>query len=205
MEKVFEKLPKVECRFDGCRFKKTNGELLKKHENDCCEYRYVPCGYCDAKIGLHSIADHLIDTHSRSPGVLHGFSDSLSWRSRPFAQTLLKKDQSVIRVIVNDNTTSFLVNMSFDELTTMLWVSFVGPKESAKNFKYTFKLEETEEDVNGRAVYSFSGTRFCVPCDLSHEDVKNSRRFLMMDKGLFEDAQKDEKGRVKISVSIHRA
>jgi len=200
LEKMVEKLPKVKCKFEGCSFKKSDTEAgkktVKKHEKNC-QYRHIPCVYCDNKVPLKNIADHV--TNHTGAVTFRGFSIS-----RNSSKTCRKKSyQCVYRVEDNDEPT-FLNNWEvLKDGIAMYWISFVGAKESAKNYMYTLKLGEANE--TGR--YPFEGTRFCAPCDISHADMKKSKCCLVLDKELIKDVSYVEGNQRKFNftVSIHKA
>jgi len=163
-EKIVEKLPKVQCKLEGCSIKKSEGEAVKRHEENC-EYRHIPCAHCDDKVPLKNIAEHVNVHNGNRTSTLRGFSTSMNAR----ISTTLVNGQIVYRVEANDQP-RFLSNwqVSEDGITMYYWIAFVGPKESAKNFMYTLKVGEP----NGAGRYLFKGTRRCVPCDLSHAEMK---------------------------------
>ena len=70
------------------------------------------------------------------------------------------------------------------------------------NSKYTFKVRKEEKSKD----YLLESTRRCVPCDLSHEEVKNLRCAVTLDKELVEDAKKqnlDGKDVIYYDLIIH--
>jgi len=200
MEKMVEKLPKVQCKLEGCSFKKSDGEAVKKHEEDC-ENRHVPCAKCDDKVPLKNIGDHVnVHNGDRTFFVLRSFSTHIL---KGCVTTNLVTGQLVFKVEVNEQLT-FLSNwqVSEDGNAMYYWIAFVGPRESAKNFMYTLKVGET--DGPGRPL--FEGTRVCVPCDLSHADMKKSKCCLMLDKELIQNISVVEENmrRFNFSLSIHK-
>jgi len=196
LEKMVEKLPKVQCKFEGCGFKKSDGEAVKKHEENC-EYRHIPCAKCDVKVPLKNIADHVIN-HNDVGSSFREFSTTQNrW-------VTVQNSQCVHRVEANDHPT-FLDNWQATEDGHALyyWIAFVGQKECAKNFMYTLKVGKANKD--GR--HPFEGTMRCVPCDLSHSDMQKSRCCLMLNRELLEDESYDTENsrRVDFTVSIHKA
>jgi len=202
MEKMVEKLPKVKCKLKGCSFEKSDGEAVKKHEENC-EYRHVPCAKCDDKVPLVNIADHVnVHNGNRTCPLLKSFSTNIM---KGCVGTNLVTGQCVFRVEVevNDQLT-FLSNWQVSEDGNAMyhWIAFVGPRESAKNFMYTLRVG----DPNGPGRPLFEGTRVCVPCDLSHADMKKSKCCLMLDKELIQNISVVEENmrRFNFSLSIHK-
>ena len=60
----------------------------------------------------------------------------------------------------------------------MIWVSFKGSKKDDRNYKFTIEVL----DKQGRA--SLSCTRFCVPCDISREEVKEKFLGVVINKDM---------------------
>ena len=55
---VLDQLPKAECQFAGCNFKRADHGFVKEHEEDC-DHRLVECGFCENKISLSMMIDHM--------------------------------------------------------------------------------------------------------------------------------------------------
>ena len=83
VERMLDKLPKNNCKYEACQFKKAEIDLVKTHEIDC-PYRLVSCGNCNgiAGIALMKLTDHLTSVHhlmrfDLQLGVEQGYSCSL--------------------------------------------------------------------------------------------------------------------------------
>merc|ERR1719394_1034789 len=63
-EKIVEVLSKVSCSYDGCDFESAITDDVRKHEQDECQKRKVPCGHCKENIPLEKIADHVTHMHN---------------------------------------------------------------------------------------------------------------------------------------------
>jgi len=68
-----------------------------------------------------------------------------------------------------------------DATSYLFWVSYCGPKSLADSFKYTIKIKDRKY---GKKKYLFEATTYCVPCDLSHEEMKNSKEGIVLSKKL---------------------
>ena len=194
MESMVENLPnKVLCKYDGCDFKRSDTGAVKKHEEEC-ENRHVPCAYCDDKVGLKRLTDHLINQHQGGKQLL----DSDEKFTVPFEVWINKKKDTIQMnfKVTNDliGPQNFIINVcSFDEVTRIFWVAHIGSKDSALNYKYTLQIENYQEGQNAaKKGYEFECTRKCVPCDLSHEDVKTERCAIMLERSLIEKAIKED-------------
>jgi len=200
MESMVENLPnKVKCKYDGCDFKRSNGGAVKKHEEEC-ENRNVPCAFCDDKVGLKRLTDHLINQHT-----IKQLMPNRKF-SVPFEVWINKGHyvQAPLSVANSNDSQKFIINScTFDEITRMVWVAHIGSKDSALNYKYTLQIENYQEGQNAaNKGYVFECTRECVPCDLSHEDVKTERCAIMLERSLTEKAiTEDYKFWFRLSIS----
>jgi len=169
----------------GCNFKRSNAEAVKKHEDEC-EYRYVPCAECDEKIRLRGLAQHVVEKHYKGLEFkANSFGDTLPLVMQPSSD--LKKDQAVISV---DDGYKFLLNWcSLDDNFTLFWAAYIGQNSLSSNYKYTIQVQRSKDEP---WKYVYEGTRECIPCDLSHTDVKNKKSALVLDKGLIDDATKED-------------
>ena len=68
---------------------------------------------------------------------------------------------------------------------TMFWASLDGTPKEAENYKYTLEIL----DPDGKCL--FFAERLCVSCDVSHEDMKECARAILLDKDLLERASKE--------------
>ena len=130
---------------------------------------YVPCAWCDEKVGQRGLAKHVLKQHGDD------FDDQMFVVPNPVVLipgNLVKKHQAVITVRdeTGEDCQDFLANFcSLDEASTLFWVAHIGPRNSAARYKYTLRV--TSKDNN-----MFEGTRNCVPCDLSHKCSRNIAR-----------------------------
>jgi len=113
-----------------------------------------------------------------------------------------KKDQVVISVAGEaENCHKFLFNWcALDDDFTLFWVAYIGQKDLSTNYKYTLKVESKEDAKK----YLFEGTRMCLPCDLSHTDVRKKKWTLVLDKDLIAEATRED-GRVVYNVTIYKS
>jgi len=185
LECMLEIIPnKTKCKFNGCDLKRSDAEAVKKHEDDCVN-RYVPCAKCDAEISLRGLGQHVTEEHCN--GVV--FELDNFGTAKPFwnMKNSLKKDQTIISVEGDDK---FICNWSsLDDDLTLFWVAYIGKKALSSNYKYTLQVQK---GTNETEKYAFEGTRDCIPCDLSHTDVKKKKWALLLDKDLIADATKED-------------
>jgi len=188
LESIVQGFPdKIECKFEACDFKNMSEETAKAHEEECAN-RYVPCGLCDRKITLKSIEEHGINHNGNhiSQVTFAGFGipkEDLSVYPR-----ILKKMQIVYKVKGEDSTFIFNLN-SDDSGPTTVWISCISPRKSlAKGYKYTLQVPSGEDAGKVPPVYTLEGTRRCVPCDMSCEEVQKSGCHLLLDEETIADA-----------------
>ena len=191
LEGLVDKLPKVECKFDDCDFKKSDEALVKKHEKDCVK-RYIPCAYCDDSVGMKKLAAHITGEHGFGNIQYQKLTDQciVKYASLPIPLGLDFHFQVVMKsTAVNDQDPEFLYNWWGKDEVKLLWISLIGTQDSAKKFKYSFKLRK---DKNSEEK-PLEITRFVLPCDISAEEVKTQKCAVILDKELIQEAkQKDE-------------
>ena len=133
---------------------------------------YVPCAWCDEKVGQRGSDKHVLKKHGDN------FDDQMFGVRSPVVLipgNLVKMHQAVITVRdeTGNDCQDFLANFcSLDEASILFWVAHIGPRNSAARYKYTLRV--TSKDIN-RKDDMFEGTRNCVPCDMSHKEVKTTR------------------------------
>jgi len=213
----------------SCFENQRDGPMRIKEHEETCHNRSVPCAYCDdTRWTMSNIGWHLKRHHRVLAYHVQGFQWSFHG-ARTLPPSGSEQFPLSIHTITVDKrqeqlahwahyridgidwkqtcSTDFLVNWCRKEegdgsVTTMFWVSSpIGraycDRNKNKQYKYTLKIASpTEKDV-----FLFVGTRFCIPCDLSHEDVKKRRCALTLEKELV-DMAKTEDGRVNYRVKI---
>ena len=126
---------KVKCKFDGCDFKRSDGEAVKKHE-DGCENRYVSCAFCEDKIGQKGLAEHVRARHHKT--VLKCNNFGLSYRMG--VQGGFVKSQAIFTVSSDANCHEFLCNWCLHDDVSMFWMAYIGPKDLASSYKYHLQV-----------------------------------------------------------------
>ena len=83
----------------------------------------------------------------------------------------------------------FLINWATaDDKCLLFWIALCGSKGDAEKYKYTIKIRSRKDWKAGDTNYLFEGTRRCVPCDISHQEMKQERCGVMIDKKLVQEA-----------------
>ena len=80
----------------------------------------------------------------------------------------------------------------------MFWISYIGAKDSARKFKYTMQVKASENSQK----YHSEGTKWCVPCDLSLEEVKRKVCAIFLDKELVEEAMRGNNDKLWLNLTI---
>ena len=89
-----------------------------------------------------------------------------------------------------------------DDGPLLVWVSCLAPNTiESKRYKYTVQIRN--QDV-GETGILFQGTRRCVPCDLSHDEVREKGCYLVLDEETIEDAMKGEEGKIDVTMTIDK-
>ena len=133
VEKMLEKLPKTECKHEGCSFSRADDELVKSHEMEC-SLRPVMCETCTQPIALSQLYHHTENIHGRVPNfIILGQGHNLKTTPLDFLQQPLYH-------ISTDGLKFFLNMKPYNANLSMIWISHVGtPKEG----KYTSKMPLT--------------------------------------------------------------
>ena len=192
MERMVEGIPnKIKCRFDGCDVQRSNEVAVKKHEEHC-EHRYISCeaeGCYDRKIGLRKFAEHVIKEHRDGRKTFNNRQFSRRYTIAMTAQVEYKS-QDVLFFTDGHGPQTFLLNccscFGYKSGSMLVWIAYIGPKESASNYKYTLQLEDA-----ARNIYLTEDTRYCIPCDLSHLDVMIRWCAVVLDNDSIKRATKD--------------
>jgi len=189
---------KTKCKFNGCDFKRSDAEAVKKHEDEC-ENRNVPCAFCDEKISLRGLAEHVVEKHTNGKEFKVG-----SFGEAKHILSLLSRKAQVALSVTGNDCQKFLFNWcSLDNNSMLFWVVYIGQKHLASKYMYTLQVERSKEETKTRK-YVFEGTRECIPCDLSHKDVKKNKWALLLDKDLLADAPKED-GRTRYTLTIYKS
>jgi len=200
LESMLENNPnKIKCQFDGCDFKRSDGEAVRKHEGDCGK-RPVPCVRCDDKIGVNRLAEHITGKHDKKL-TFQGLASKHTFTIRPGGAGTA--NQYVLKPTAEGHTEEpmFLLNWYILDEGAIYWISYIGAKASAKNFKYTFQVRVSEHEDK----YHLECTRKCLPCDLSHEEVKRKLCAVFLDQELVEEAMEGNDGKLWFYVTIQHA
>ena len=192
VEKILEELPKVKCKHEGCTFERSETQLVKGHEEKECRMKPVKCEVCLQLIPLSQIYDHILTNHSRVPCSISRLGAERHFRIRTVRYLLLQKFQISLNLL-NSDLKFFLNRMHYDTTFTMFWVAFCGTQMEADEYEYTIKIKNPTEQREDRK-YLFTGTRDCVSCDVSHEDMKVKGDALLLNKALLERATFDKEG-----------
>ena len=70
------------------------------------------------------------------------------------------------------------------ENLAMFWISFSGGQDEANKYEYILKIQSSDPQPD----YLFTGSRRCVSCEVSHEDMKREITALMIDEKLLHSA-----------------
>ena len=190
MEIMVEGIPnKIKCRFDGCDVRRSNEVAVRKHEEHC-EHRYISCEGCsDRKIGLGKFAEHVIKEHRDGRKTFNNRQFSRRYTINMTSQVEYQS-QDVLFFTDGHGPQTFLLNccdgFGYKSESKLVWIAYIGPKESASNYKYTLQLEDA-----GMNKYLTEDTRYCIPCDLSHIEVRVRWCAVVLDKDTIERATKD--------------
>ena len=60
VERMLEKLPKTQCKHEGCTFSRADAQVVKSHEEKECRLKPVKCDECRQQIALSQLYDHKV-------------------------------------------------------------------------------------------------------------------------------------------------
>lgn len=190
LEKLIERLPQARCANASCSFKNSDASVVRKHEEEECEFRMIAC-FCDEQVGVSNIVSHCVSAHGHKKTEPMKFS--YFRRIRTLISPLKRGEGAQLGVITPyevkrtvGGSATFLMNWTTDGNCLVFWMSFVGPKNKAKEFKYSIKIKNFHRVTVTEYVYE--GTRACVPCDVSHKEMKEQRCGIVIDRKLIIDA-----------------
>jgi len=187
LENVIEQMPKWVCKNDGCDFTRVGPEPVKEHEENCCTFRLIECGRtrCGQQIRLNNLQHHLSNVHGKIP-----FQINLSQpQNFTIGEKQMRKKQSIYEVPFQNEKLIFFKNwVKLDETFYMFWVSYGGPKNDAQKYEYTIMIKPSKDCNVEMAKSLFKATTYCVPCDVSHEEMKKRKEAIVVGKELVKRA-----------------
>ena len=202
LEKMLEKLPKIKCKYDGCTFERSDVELVRIHEDEDCKEKPVKCELCPESIVLSKLFSHLEINHGKTP--CRDTTLGSGWSLHTF-QDGLHKQVSLLGKVNND--LEFIINREcYDMNVTMFWISLCGTPKEAKKYEYTIMIKSAADRKAGREKYISMGTRKCMSCTVSHEDVKkNAEGTLLFSRKMLEkEAEEDDEKKLRWTVVINK-
>jgi len=101
----------------------------------------------------------------------------------------MTKIQSIYEVTFQHENLSFLANwVEVDETSYMFWLSYIGSKNDAQKYEYTLMIQRSKDLNLEMAKSLFKATTYCVPCDVSHEEMKKRKEAIVVSKELVKHA-----------------
>jgi len=195
MEQLLGKLPQTKCRYEDCQFKRAEVDVVHQHETDCL-FRLVECAFCQDGIPLSKLPDHLQIDHKKKSITLKGLGEEKEMHGGK-----LYNGQVELKC---NNLTFFLNQLSGQDNLVMFWISFCGGQEEAEQYEYTLKIKSSAYRKAGRTVYLFTGSRQCMSCEVSHEDMKKRKEAVLIDEKLLAKAAEgnDDKETLQYTVIV---
>ena len=210
VEKLLKELPKTECKHDGCTFARSDTQLVKSHEEKECRLKPLKCEACPQPIALSQLYNHLLTIHEKTPLQINLGEDDMViddvwsddyWKRLKITPTGLGNTQKPLDAV--DNDFKFFINFkSYDTTLTMFWISMCGTQMEAADYTYKLKIKNSTEK-QAKEMYIFSGKRDCVSCDVYHEDMKEKKDALFINKALLERVAVENDGQyLKFSYTL---
>ena len=104
------------------------------------------------------------------------------------------------------------MNMNKEENgPTIIWATcIISPKSAAESYKYNIQVMN-KELVDKRVIFKSGknaliseGTKLCVPCDLSHEQVRKDGEYFVLGKKTLAKAVRED-GTFAVFLTIYKA
>ena len=199
-------LPMMDCKFTNCNFKTHDSANLQEHiENG--PHRSVNCGFCNTTMSLSELPKHLETGHRSKKFQMKAFGRCCSHDSCQFRRTNIKRESDMEPYQqlfeVEGSTDTFFSNwINIGDQHKMFWVSYAGDKRKALNYQYTLKVYN-----QGDSPYPliFSGTRACVPCDISREEMANIKCGFVLDVHTLKSATcKNHQGKIHYTLIVSK-
>lgn len=186
LEKLIEKLPQAHCHNGGCSFKNSDASVVKRHEDRECEHRTIAC-FCEEQIRVSDFVSHCVTAHGhkKSEPMKLSYFRKIRTLVSPLKRGQGAKLGIAIPYEVKRNggeNAVFLMNWTTDGNCLIFWMSFLGPRREAEKFKYSIKIKNFHKVTVTEYVYE--GARACVPCDISHKEMKVQRCGILIDRKL---------------------
>ena len=196
LEEIVEKVPKWTCKYEGCGFKRPVAGLVADHEENDCKFRSVPCGECDSLIKFNKFLDHLAGQHKREK-IQYQYQGCLS------TFIPLESMQKAQGMGVSKGNVTFLDNWAeLDDTCYIFWMAYYGPKKEAENYKYTIRILSSREKESGTTKYVWESTAYCVPCDISLNEMKMGREGIILPKKMVQGASAGNV--VKLNLAVEK-
>jgi len=200
LEKLVESMPKFCCKYKGCGFKNVTSGPVTDHQENECEWRLVPCGKCGKELSTFLLKGHILFFHCQN----NVFMELSKARNFHIDLSTVIKHQSVIEV-ENDDSNFFSNWLLIDETCFIYWLAYQGPKKDAAKYKYTLKIQSRRDVMAGKTNYLYKGTTHCVPCDVSHKEMKRDKEGLMISKKVILAASEANDYNLRLSLTIDLA
>merc|ERR1711974_176370 len=178
LENILDQLPKIKCKNEGCTYERSDGQLVKRHEDKECRERPVKCEVCKKAISLSKLVGHLETKHDKQPLPYRNLGEERCFGSRFLSADKICSQHPLSKV---NNDLEFMVNWkSYDANAVMFWISLCGTPKEAKEYEYTIKIESSADGKAGRIKFLLTGTGNCLASDVSHEDVQKNPKEVML-------------------------
>merc|ERR1712029_692411 len=148
--------------------------------------RLIECEICGQQIQLNNLPDHLTNVYGWAP--LKGTNLSQPQKIIIPEKKMAKFQHTYEVPFQNKNLTFFKNWVQVDETSYMFWMSYGGPKNDAQKYEYTIMIKYSKDRTLEMAKSLLKATTCCVPCDVSHEEMKKRKEAIMISKELVERA-----------------
>ena len=182
VEKMLEDLPKIKCKNKGCSFKRSDPQLVKRHEDEECREKQVECHFCLQPIALSKLFGHVDTQHEESLN----YPRLGEWWDIDIRD---HREEGFLALGKVSKNLGFIFNwVNYDMNLAMFWISFCGRAKEAEKYEYKLMLKSSVDNNVAITTNLLSGERECVSCEMAHEEVKKKAKGLLFPHDLLDKA-----------------
>jgi len=187
VEKMLDKLPKEQCKFNECNFARASIGFVEEHEKDC-KHRLVPCYTCNKKVPLSGKTEHVITKHSSilQTEKMNEWRKTWYWPLSKSAQyagyTPITRDDD------QGNKANFFFTVVLDDSRYLAWVCHDLSKSDQQSYRYHINLLCGKADDNKETLVLAKHSAFCRPSDISLATIKKELFGLVVHEDIMKDA-----------------
>ena len=165
---MLDRFPKRKCvYYPECSFQRIDYQAVLDHQEDC-RHRRAPCGNCGNSVAISSLNIHLKDKHGERE-----VPNNKYWE--------LGFENEAQKMLQGPPGNQFYFNKILFKDNMMIWVSYNGSRKDKRKYQFSIKMVDEDNQT------VLSGTKFCVPCDMSRDVIKDKFLGVVINKDLAQE------------------